>query len=151
MIYQIENKIYDLPIKKLPNFSLLALCNNCNDCIKACPVSAIHFNETYSWIDARECELFSNFGNDPKIPSIKWNWIKLNNFNLSDQEIENIHNFIDCKNSCGCIPNGIVTINNLNYVTTLPICRECTSQKRCTKYKGCYSYDWDNIKLTLKQ
>ena len=147
IVYVIHNKIIDLPNRKKPNFSLLSLCNNCNDCIKACPVSAINIGPTGTWIDLYKCDNFCHFGNHNIIPSMKWNWVKIHNFNLNYEEIYNIHNLSDCREKCGYTPSGCVKINNIVYDTILPVCRECTSQKKCSKYNGKYPYDWNNVKF----
>ena len=39
------------------NRGLLNLCSDCDDCIKNCPVNAIHEN----WIDSKKCDEFIAF------------------------------------------------------------------------------------------
>lgn len=150
-VYLIRDNIYNLPSRNLENFNLLDSCNNCYDCIHACPAQAIHINsQGRTWIDLQACDNFCHFGNHGKIPSIKWNLVKINNINLTDQEIWDIHNFQDWQKAIG--PQGeFLKLNNENSCVIFPICRECTSQKRCTKYNGKYPYDWNRVIIREKQ
>lgn len=150
-VFLFPEGIDDLPNRKPANFHLLKSCENCEDCIKACPVSAININDqSRTWIDLIKCDNFCHFGNHGKIPSIKWNLVKINNLNLSQEEIYNIQNFQDWIQTVG--PGGeFLNINGNNSYVVFPICRECTSQKKCSKYGGKYPYDWNRILIFNKE
>ena len=149
-IFQIDSKVINLPPRKLANFNLLPLCNNCNDCINACPVGAIH-NNTSTWIDFHACDGFCHFGNHSSIPSIKWNWFRVDDEMIplfsSLDEIYNIKSYIDLKQISKKINSQYIKIKDKIYNVSFPICRECTSQKKCSKYGGSYPYDWNDIKI----
>lgn len=147
-VFIIFNELTDLPKRNKPNFNLLKQCEHCNDCINACPVNAIHYNNNQGWIDLYKCDNFCHFGNHHIIPSIKWNWLKIGDYNLTDNQIYNIHTFADLRNNVGQTDcTNIIKKNNKKYNAIFPVCRECVSQKKCSKYNGQYPYDWNNIKL----
>ena len=35
--------------------------------------------------------------------------------------------------------------NGQKHRNQYPICRECTSQPKCSKYNGNYPYDWNDV------
>lgn len=142
-VYQIFNEIINLPVQKISNFNLLNLCENCNDCIKSCPVSAIHYDNNKTWIELNSCDNFCHFGNDKHIPSIKWSYIHLDKEleKLSYQEVYDIKNFTDWDK---LLNSYNLNFNIQNTYMHFPICRECTSQKKCSRYNSKYPYDWNN-------
>ena len=115
---------------------LLDLCEGCDDCIKNCPVRAIHED----WVDASKCDNFIGFGNHPTIPSIKWFWYeKIGYKKYSREEVESwtryeeegplewgqgIDGFYE-SSSYGLLKDGVPI--------DIPHCQECTSQPRCSK------------------
>lgn len=141
-VFIIFNPIIDLPKRELNNFALLDQCKNCFDCQNACPVSAIHYNNdnNYAWIDMNKCDNFCFFGNHNKIPSIK-----LNHYLLQELSLEEKRNICSYKDLHQIFPNiilspGYIDNNEIHYIQ-YPTCRECTSQKKCTRYGGNYPYD----------
>lgn len=146
-VFVCHENMLNLPQRNIPNFNILSYCINCNDCYNACPVGAIHNQQGQVWIDAYKCDNFCFYGNNPQIPSIKWNKIPIE-FNITD------YNFIyDIKTSQDFFkyfPNAVkasyVDTNGKRHENSYPICRECTSQLKCTKYNGNYPYDWNDIK-----
>ena len=119
-----------------PSTQLLDLCEGCDDCIKNCPVRAIHED----WVDASKCDNFIGFGNHPTIPSIKWLWYeKIGYKKYSREEVESwtryeeqgpmewgqgIDGFYEYS-SHGLLKDGVPI--------DIPHCQECTSQPRCSK------------------
>lgn len=141
--FLIFNPLSDLPKRHESDFSLLKQCINCEDCVQACPVQAIHYNNksNYSWIDMDKCDNFCFFGNHPDIPSIKNNHKLLQN--LLPEEKEQIHSHCDLADLYpGLILNNYFEDNSGKvYSIQYPTCRECTSQKRCSRYGGIYPYE----------
>lgn len=150
-VFLIRNEIKNLPSRNPANFKLLSLCNGCNDCINACPVNAIHYENNKTWINIYDCDNFCSFGNHPEIPSLKWNWFTLddkksqyfNNF----EKIYNIKNYYDLLQITNEINSRPIIIDGKKYDVIFPICRECTSQRKCTKYNGSYPYDWTKVSI----
>ena len=148
-VFLIEEDIVELPERKSANFNLLSMCNNCNDCIKACPVNAIHYENNKTWINTYDCDNFCSFGNSSKIPSLKWNWFTLdedlNSIFTNFEDIYNVQNYYDLSQKSNKLNSRMIKINNKNHTVVFPICRECTSQQKCTKYNGNYPYKWNDI------
>lgn len=145
----INNELIDLPKRNLPNWDYLPQCKDCNDCYNACPVHALHNNDTPPWVDWVKCSDFNNYGNHPIIPSMKWGWGKhIANPPISDEILQKINTKFDLQNlvHIDSLPykinqNGI--IKSIQY----PICRECTSQPKCSKFNGQFPYDKDRVKI----
>ncbi len=145
----IYNPIIDLPSRKKPNWDLLPQCQGCNDCQKACPVQALHNDDYPPWVDWVACNTFNRYGNHKNIPSMKWGWGKqIISPPLSDEKIFQIQTDKDLKNLTGydIIPSKIENNNEIKYIQ-YPICRECTSQPKCSKFNGKYPYDKDRVKI----
>lgn len=146
VIFLIWNKIINLPERNKPNYNYLQSCINCDDCFNACPVRAIHNKDSYHWVDLYTCDNFCHFGNDPNIPSIKKTWNKyINPYPLSDEILKNIKTPKDCYDYLGYFPFSYQDENSKFFIQ-YPICRECTSQKKCSKYNGKYPYQ-NKIKI----
>lgn len=153
-IFVIFNKIdlKTLPIRTPPNRELISICQNCNDCIKKCPVAAIHEMENGSWVDMEKCDNFNHFNNHPTIPSLKRGWIYLNKLNFNEETINNITNFKELKQLTG-VTGGIPLTQKINGEVVniqYPVCRECTSQKRCSIYNGNYPYHQSQVQITKR-
>lgn len=116
--------------------TLLDLCEGCNDCIKNCPVNAIH--ET--WIDAQKCYDFLGFGNHPTIPSAKWFWYEKMRPNIPREVVESwttwgttpklewgqgIDGFYESDSEGNLYKDG--------KLQSRPICNECQQQPKCSK------------------
>lgn len=146
-VFLIHNSIKNLPLRQPVNFNFLDQCNGCKDCFEACPANAIHNQDAFIWIDAFQCDNFCFFGNHSTIPSIKWNKIPI------EQEITDYQTIFDIQTSQDFF-KMFPTANKANYIDNkgqihniqYPICRECTSQSKCSKYGGKYPYNWNNVK-----
>lgn len=144
-VYLFQDNIIGLPKRNASNFNLLAQCEGCNDCINACPAHAINLNDMgRTWINLQTCDNFCHFGNGGRIPSIKWNLVKINNIPLTQEQVYKITNFPQWIQAVGS-QGEFLKINGNSHHVIFPVCRECTSQKRCTKYGGKYPYDWNRV------
>ena len=91
-----------------PSTQLLDLCEGCDDCIRNCPVGAIH----EEWVDYMKCDDFIGWGNHPTIPSpsLKWFWYeKIGHKSFSKEEVESwdgINNLSPFGGSTGNLPWG---------------------------------------------
>lgn len=151
-----EDEIIDLPTNKRVNNKLWKRCENCDDCIKACPVGAIHGTKEPYWLDSDACDTFIGFGNHPEIPSIKNFWHENIYPELPKDLVDSIQNGKDSQkifgqflplNRNGFHYDGQVTRFNGEPVN-VPFCRECTSQPRCSKWNGKFPYQkYKTIKI----
>ena len=142
------DEIIDIPTNLRINNKLWNRCNGCNDCYNACPVKAIHNKQEQVWIDGMACDDFLGYSDHPSIPSIKKFWHKNVHPELSDEYVSNIKTFHDAQDILGSnLPwdangytfDGNVTRKNGKKVN-IPVCRECTSQPRCSKWGGKFPY-----------
>jgi ferredoxin len=140
-----QTKVINLPKRRKPNFDFLPQCEGCEDCAKACPVGAIHNEHNNNiWVDFHKCMFFCHYGNHPTIPSIKYGWRDLNHPEISNEELEKIHTPSEMNEAFGIsdfesvihLPDG--GLQFVNY----PVCRECVSQPKCSKYNGQHPYKW---------
>lgn len=151
----IKDEIIDLPKNRRVNDKLWKRCEGCDDCRKACPVGAIH-NEgdpSMYWIDSMKCDNFLGFSDHPIIPSIKKFWHENVYPEISKEKIKKIKTAFDVvemlgQHSLGTFPwdrNGYVFDGNVTrkdgLKVNIPVCRECTSQPKCSKWSGKYPYD----------
>lgn len=154
-VFSIHTEITEWPERKAPNFALLDSCLGCDDCVKACPAQAIHDQERFSWIDAKACDNFAHFNNHEYIPSIKEGWFNSQydvfSRRITEEEMRSITSFEDFV-GMGLNVNTVCYENGRPFAVNYPVCKECTSQKRCSKYGGKYPYSeqkpvkifWDN-------
>jgi hypothetical protein len=105
-----------------------------------------------NWIDSAACDAFLGLGDHPKIPSVKKFWHKNLYPELSKKEITQLNTFDKVKKKYGepfGLPfdrNGYTSDPSLgvkkdNKPIPVPVCRECTSQPRCSKWNGKYPYE----------
>lgn len=134
------NHINDLPNRQQNNFNYLSLCENCSDCYNACPVSAIHNQDNFPWIDMKKCDNFCFFGNHDYIPSIKQNHILLRNVPKDKKNKITSYEQFNKEFPNISLSAGIMDDNGKVYWGQYPTCRECTSQPKCSKYNGKYPY-----------
>ena len=150
-----EDEIVDLPDHTRVNPQLWPRCNGCDDCIKACPVGAIHGDKEPYWLDSSACDNFIAASDHPTIPSIKKFWHENVYPELPVEEVKQIKTFFDVKKKFdGSFPFDKNGFHYDGHVTTkdgktihIPVCRECTSQPRCSKWDGKYPYERFNAGL----
>jgi ferredoxin len=144
-----QDTIIDLPTNKRVNHKLWRRCKGCDDCARACPVGAIHNDREPYWLDSGACDTFIAVGDHPTVPSIKKFWHKNVYPEIPIHEIKEIKSFADTKKRfSGPLPfdkngwsyDGFVTRKDGNIVQ-IPVCRECTSQPRCSKWGGKFPYE----------
>lgn len=135
------DEIVDLPTNKRVNRKMWTRCNGCDDCAKACPVGAIHNEEEPNWLDSTACDAFIGVSDHPSIPSIKTFWRKHVYPDATDEQVAELL-------KDGSFPwdrNGYTFDGNVvrkdGVVVEVPVCRECTSQPRCSKWNGKYPYE----------
>lgn len=146
--FMIYNPIINLPQRNKANFNLLSQCENCNDCYNACPVNAIHNQQEPFWLDAYACDNFCYYSNHTKIPSIKWNKIPFQHGIFDENFIYSIQSNKDYYNHFPEGTKGEIRDNQgEKHYIHYPICRECTSQPKCTKYNGNYPYNWNDVQI----
>ena len=130
-----------------PTTQLLDLCEGCDDCIRNCPVGAIHEDR----IDMDKCASFLVCGNHPTIPSKKWFWYEKMRPNYTREEIESLqqqdHHIFNDPKAWGKGIDGFyemsvdgVTLKKDGVVIGWPHCKECQKQPRCSK-APCFSSD----------
>lgn len=119
-----------------PSKELLDLCNGCDDCIKNCPVNAIHED----WIDSKKCHNFMQFGNHETIQTVKWFWYEKMKPNISKEEVESWTCWEEAPPfDWGQGIDGFYELNNDGLIIkdgepiSSPICNECQKQPKCSK------------------
>lgn len=142
----------NLPIRKKPKWNYLKQCQNCNDCAMHCPVKAIHIDSVPHWVDTFLCDNFCHFGNDKNIPSIKQFWgKKIITPPIPDDILKDINTFKDCHEKIGLDIHRSYIINNQEVYIQFPVCHECYSQPKCSKYNGQYPYQQLEMKVIPKK
>lgn len=132
-MYAVEQGFFENLDETEINRGLLDLCEGCEDCIKNCPVNAIH--ET--WIDAKKCDNFIGFGNHDEISSIKWNWWEHIGKHRGDYTEEQVREWSNGKQSDIVWDGDYESIDGIIYKNGVPVdldhCRKCQEQPRCSK------------------
>jgi len=120
-----------------PQKGMLDLCDGCEDCIRNCPVNAIHED----WIDGAKCDNFIGYGNDPSVSSLKWFWYeKMRPRNISKDEVYewNSHathgkNIVWGKGIDGFYELTMEGLMKDGNPVKIPHCRNCQEQPKCSK------------------
>lgn len=139
------DEIIDIPTNKRKNFKMWRRCKGCDDCAKACPAGAIHNESEPYWMDSTACENFIHYSDHPNVPSVKKFW-RLHVYpEISEEQARKIKSPADIPGGMNFDRNGYRWDGNTTYKDgvpiTVPVCRECTSQPRCSKWGGKYPYD----------
>ncbi len=153
------DNIIDVPKNKRINYKLWNKCKGCDDCIKACPVGAIHFdekNELGHWLNSSACDNFIGLSDHPTIPSIKKFWHEYVHPEYKKEDVDKMVDIFSAReihfkygistdqslpfDANGYYYDGQVVRKNGELVN-VPFCRECTSQPRCSKWNGKYPYE----------
>ena len=154
----IDKTITNLPTNKRVNKKLWNRCVGCWDCAINCPVKAIH-NEgdemKDNWIDSSKCDNFLAYSDHPTIPSIKKFWHKNIYPELSKEEVKGLDTYIKVSKKYkghglpfdreGYTFHPSFGPEKDGKAINIPMCRECTSQPRCSKWKGHYPYHKKDI------
>ena len=148
-----DDEIINTPTNTRVNKKLWNRCIGCWDCAINCPVKAIHNegnNIEHNWLDSGKCDDFLGLSDHPTIPSIKHFWHKHVHPELSKKEVTKLNTFNKVKKKYGKpgLPfdkNGYTIHSSFGVKKDgkpipVPCCRECTSQPRCSKWKGHYPY-----------
>jgi ferredoxin len=162
VVVRFEKRIINYPKNKRVNYNLWKRCDDCDDCAKACPAGAIHNegdNPLSYWIDSTKCIDFIIWGNDENIPSIKKFWNKNVHPEIDNKLLDNITSSISAQKHFGFSEppwdnNGYSydgqIVSKDNKPVDVPVCRECTSQPRCSKWNGKYPYDQVGDRKVIK-
>ena len=148
-----DQKIINPPTNRRVNKKLWNRCVGCWDCAINCPVKAIHNDGNKmenNWIDSSACDNFIALSDHPKIPSIKKFWHQKVHPEVPKKEVDELKNMFQVWKKYGGygLPfdkNGYTIDPSLGIKkdgkpVTVSFCRECTSQPRCSKWKGKYPY-----------
>lgn len=149
----ILNEIVNIPTNTRVNNKLWSRCTNCNDCINACPANAIKTSFNEHWLDGSACDNFVTLNDHDKIPSVKKFWHINVHPEMPDDFVKSLCTMADVYHKLnGPLPfdangysfDGFVVKHNGNIVQ-VPVCRECTSQPRCSKWNGKFPYTEEKI------
>ena len=149
--------ITDFPKEKRVNYKLWNRCKGCDDCAKACPVGAIHNegeNPLSYWLDSKACDDMIAYSDHPTIPSIKKFWHKHVHPEIPKEVMDQVkraeeaHELAQIMGASGPLAwdangftfDGQVVRKDGNPID-VPVCRECTSQPRCSKWGGKFPYE----------
>lgn len=145
-LYLIFNPVINLPDRNPVKYTYMDKCNNCNECIKNCPVQAIHLDEYLPWVDEDKCRNFYLYGDHEKISSTKYGINAFLNHKFSVEQLksvqdkdsfENLFQFENKENQ--------ITKDGKTYFLDIKYCRECMNQIPCRKME--YVYDKNSYTL----
>lgn len=135
----IYNNVINLPKRPEEKFLYMDMCNNCNECIKKCPVQAIHSNDLPGWLDLKACQNFYYYGDHERISSIKYGLNAFLNNKFSEEELKQIKNYEDFVNLFGCNhKERNIILNGKNYFLDIDYCQECLMNIPCNKLSSHY-------------
>lgn len=130
--FMFSSNITNVPNIK-PNRGILDLCEGCEDCIKNCPVGAIH----EEWIDAAKCDNHIGEG-------IKWFWYDKMQPNIPREVVETWNTWENMPRlEWGQGVDGFYKLDGHQLTRdgkpiSMTHCRECVLQPRCSK-APCFS------------
>ena len=157
----IKDTIIDIPTSRRHNTKMWNRCVGCDDCMIKCPVGAIRNKDKVDWLNSSDCDHMIGFGtpDNKDIPSIKDFWHKNLYPEIPQEIIDKVYNEEDMEkyvsedygysltkdfqfnwNRNGYTYDGQV-IRKDGDAVNVPFCRECTSQPRCSKWKGKFPYE----------
>ena len=149
-VIMILEEVVDLPTHTRVNENMWHRCKDCDDCRKACPVGAIHNDVKHPWIDSTACDDFLSSSDHPTIPSIKKFWLDkvhpefpkdvAKKLNTTSKVMDYFNGKLFPFDKNGYTHDGNVA-RHKGAPISVPSCRECTSQPRCSKWEGKYPYD----------
>ena len=142
--------ITDIPTNRRVNKKLWNRCVGCWDCAINCPVKAIHNDGNKmenNWLDSSACDDFLGLGNHPTIPSVLTLWHEKVYPELSKKQVDELVPVVRKNNiglpfdKNGYTMDGSFGVKKDGKPIPVPMCRECTSQPRCSKWNGKYPYE----------
>ena len=149
----IDETVTNIPTNKRVNQKLWNRCIGCWDCSINCPVKAIHNDGDKmedNWIDSQACDDFIGLSDHPRIPSIKKFWHQHIYPELSKKEVTELNTMFKVEKKYkkyglpfdrdGYSFHPSFGPEKDGKPINIPMCRECTSQPKCSKYKGDYPY-----------
>ena len=149
----IDETVTNIPTNKRVNQKLWNRCIGCWDCAINCPVKAIHNDGDKmedNWVDGQACDDFIGLSDHPRIPSIKKFWHQHIYPELSKKEVTELNTMFKVEKKYkkyglpfdrdGYSFHPSFGPEKDGKAINIPMCRECTSQPRCSKYKGDYPY-----------
>lgn len=147
----IYNPVINLPKRNAANFSLLSLCENCNECIKNCPAHAIHGNDTPMWLDRFACNNFYGFGDSDKVPTLKYGINLFLNNKLTKEELLQVKDPESFKKFFGFeYKEFVVELDGMRYALRTDTCSECTNQIPCRKFERIYDKNFVRLDFIEK-
>lgn len=150
-VFIFNDEIVNFPQNIKIDYNIWKMCENCTDCYNACPAKAIHNQEIPYWLESGLCEVFMSFSDHDRVPSMKKFWHKNVHPEMPKYLVDQIVDHYSMKEILYHL-NGVMEYDNNGYTNDgfitrkdgipvfVPICRECTSQKRCSKWNGNYPY-----------
>ncbi len=148
----IIDNIIDCPTDRYHNKEIWNRCIGCDDCMNHCPVKAIRNKDDPPWINSPACDDQIGLGSpeNPHIPSVKDFWHEHVHPEIPKEVVDRIWSREEMRKELGVTEfpfdnNGYTfdgqVIRKDGDAVNVPLCRECTSQPRCSKWKGRFPYE----------
>ena len=110
-------------------------CIGCDACREACPVGAIHNTGNINWLDSTKCVDFLEFGDHPRIPSMKKYWQENPTPEIPKEMIDEMTGETKYEAKKQALYDNVCRDK-----IPIPQCRECQVQAPCSKWGGKYPY-----------